>query len=463
MEAIHAPPLIMVPNFLPGIAGAFVPEHVFMTWIVMVFLIVVSYLATRRLTDVPGPIQNVMETVLEAFTGILDSIIGHEGRRYLPLIGSAGLLIFFSNILILIPGLRCPTANLNTTAACALVVFGALLVAYDVALRLVGRGGIAALAAIVLLGGVAFAVGWLSNVNHISIQRFYRDRLMEAFMAHWRAVSQDLTGPAHDGADRMRLHEVGDCGPYPIINTNVILVNAKERRQRLRGAVARTCKRKARERHDLLGHFDRAALDGHRGGHTGDFRERIRMERRLVGPGYRVDVVGVITDIHNLAVLDHRVDFSQRPDVRQRIAVDDDNVGDFPCLDCPQLVPFADEFRRAFRGPDDDISGRETGIDQKLDRAGVFVACCSADRQRRLADPGSQAGVEVGRGRDFDHLLVPPLHRAVALVKMEEVAVQIAQQLHLDVPRAADEFLDEHFSRAERRGRFALRLLQTCC
>jgi F-type H+-transporting ATPase subunit a len=94
-----------------------------MTWIVMAFLIVVAYLATRRLSDIPGPVQNAMETVVEAFTGILDSIIGPEGRRYLPLIGSAGLLIFFSNILILFPGLRSPTANLNTTAAYAVIIF----------------------------------------------------------------------------------------------------------------------------------------------------------------------------------------------------------------------------------------------------------------------------------------------------------------------------------------------------
>ncbi|MFQ5882166.1 MAG: F0F1 ATP synthase subunit A [Candidatus Methylomirabilales bacterium] len=123
MEAIEAPPLIRIPNFLPGISGAFIPDHVVMTWIVMAFLIGVSYLATRRLTAVPGPIQNVLETVVEAFTEVLDSFIGPEGRRYLPLIGSAGLLIFFSNILILIPGLRCPTANLNTTAALALIIF----------------------------------------------------------------------------------------------------------------------------------------------------------------------------------------------------------------------------------------------------------------------------------------------------------------------------------------------------
>lgn len=122
MEAIESPPLIRIPNFLPGIHGAFIPDHVVMTWIVMAFLIVVSYLATRRLTDVPGPIQNVLEQVLEAFIGMLDGIIGHEGRRYLPLIGTAGLLIFFSNILILIPGLRCPTANLNTTASFAFIM-----------------------------------------------------------------------------------------------------------------------------------------------------------------------------------------------------------------------------------------------------------------------------------------------------------------------------------------------------
>jgi F-type H+-transporting ATPase subunit a len=122
VEAIETPPLIRIPNFLPWVHGAFIPDHIVMTWIVMAFLIVVSYLATRRLTDVPGPIQNVLEQVLEAFTGMLDGIIGHEGRRYLPLIGTAGLVIFFSNILILIPGLRCPTANLNTTASFAFIM-----------------------------------------------------------------------------------------------------------------------------------------------------------------------------------------------------------------------------------------------------------------------------------------------------------------------------------------------------
>ena len=67
MEAIETPPLIRIPNFIPWIPGPFIPDHVVMTWIVMAFLIVVSYLATRRLTEVPGPIQNVLDQVIEAF------------------------------------------------------------------------------------------------------------------------------------------------------------------------------------------------------------------------------------------------------------------------------------------------------------------------------------------------------------------------------------------------------------
>ena len=46
-----------------------------------------------------------------------------SGRRYLPLIATLGLFILTSNLMGLIPGLVAPTANLNTTAACALIVF----------------------------------------------------------------------------------------------------------------------------------------------------------------------------------------------------------------------------------------------------------------------------------------------------------------------------------------------------
>jgi F-type H+-transporting ATPase subunit a len=114
MEAIEHPPLFM----LPGI-----PAHVTYTWVVMAILMGVTYAASRNLQLVPRGLQNFMEVVLEQFLTLLDEVIGHEGRRYLPLVGTLGLFILVSNLMGLVPGLMAPTSNLNTTAACALIVF----------------------------------------------------------------------------------------------------------------------------------------------------------------------------------------------------------------------------------------------------------------------------------------------------------------------------------------------------
>ena len=54
-----------------------------------------------------------------------------------------------------------------------------------------------------------------------------------------------------------------------------------------------------------------------------------------------------------------------------------------------------------------------------------------------------QRRIEIRRRGDLDDLLMPPLHRAIALEEMHQVAVLVAQQLHFDVPRPADELLDE--------------------
>jgi F-type H+-transporting ATPase subunit a len=114
MELIEHPPIFR----LPGI-----PDQVLYMWIVMGILLVVAVVATRRLQLVPRGSQNFMEVVLEQFVNELDETIGHGGRRYLPLVATLGLFILASNLMGLVPGLIAPTANLNTTAACALIVF----------------------------------------------------------------------------------------------------------------------------------------------------------------------------------------------------------------------------------------------------------------------------------------------------------------------------------------------------
>ncbi len=114
MGAIEHPPIFR----LPGI-----PDHVTYTWLVMLILAGVAFAASRNVQLVPRGLQNFFEVVLEQFLQLIDDVMGHEGRRYLPLIATLGLFILVGNLMSLVPGLTGPTGNLNTTAACALVVF----------------------------------------------------------------------------------------------------------------------------------------------------------------------------------------------------------------------------------------------------------------------------------------------------------------------------------------------------
>ena len=84
----------------------------------------------------------------------------------------------------------------------------------------------------------AVATGIFVNINGISIHRFYRDRLMEAFLPDVEIALRGVTGPAH-AADKALLKNVLACNvpvaPYQIINANVILVNSDDHRRRVRG------------------------------------------------------------------------------------------------------------------------------------------------------------------------------------------------------------------------------------
>lgn len=101
----------------------YVPEQVMYALCVGVLLSLLSLLATRNLAVYPGKTQNVMEVILGGFDSLLNEIMGHNGRQFFPLIATLGLFILTSNLIGLIPGFESPTANINTNAAMAIVVF----------------------------------------------------------------------------------------------------------------------------------------------------------------------------------------------------------------------------------------------------------------------------------------------------------------------------------------------------
>jgi F-type H+-transporting ATPase subunit a len=93
------------------------------TWFIVALLALLSFLATRRLEVYPGRLQNVMETVVDVLHTLLEDTMGHHGRKFFPLIATLGIFILTANLLGIIPGFESPTANINTNAAMALVVF----------------------------------------------------------------------------------------------------------------------------------------------------------------------------------------------------------------------------------------------------------------------------------------------------------------------------------------------------
>jgi F-type H+-transporting ATPase subunit a len=55
--------------------------------------------------------------------GLLDEWIGPKGHRFLPLIGTLGVLILLGNYMGLVPGMMAPTSSINVTLGCALTIW----------------------------------------------------------------------------------------------------------------------------------------------------------------------------------------------------------------------------------------------------------------------------------------------------------------------------------------------------
>lgn len=93
------------------------------TWLIIILLAIVSIMATKSLKAVPGGLQNFMEVIISGIENMIVETMGEHGRSFFPLIATLAIFILVSNLIGLVPGFFPPTANINTTAACAVVVF----------------------------------------------------------------------------------------------------------------------------------------------------------------------------------------------------------------------------------------------------------------------------------------------------------------------------------------------------
>jgi F-type H+-transporting ATPase subunit a len=93
------------------------------TWVIMGILVLGAHWFTRRLDLVPGKLQAAFELMVATIDFQIRETTGANPSRYRSFIGTLFLFILIANWMSLVPGIDPPTAELETDAALAFVVF----------------------------------------------------------------------------------------------------------------------------------------------------------------------------------------------------------------------------------------------------------------------------------------------------------------------------------------------------
>ena len=107
-------------------------DTIFTMWFAMAVVLLFGFIATRKLSVIPGKLQAVAEAFMNFMYGTLDTMVEtHDNRKHVPLVASLFLFILFGNLMGQLPlrlihlkegELASPTNDINLTAALAIIV-----------------------------------------------------------------------------------------------------------------------------------------------------------------------------------------------------------------------------------------------------------------------------------------------------------------------------------------------------
>lgn len=98
-------------------------DHLLLTLLAALLVIGFTTAVRKRMSLVPGVLQSLFESYFELVEELAKRSIPTHPERYVPFIGTLGLLIVTNNFLGMIPFFGSGNANLNVTIGCAILVF----------------------------------------------------------------------------------------------------------------------------------------------------------------------------------------------------------------------------------------------------------------------------------------------------------------------------------------------------
>ena len=119
------------PPKLPSLVEIlFGPDSVAEHWVNVIYAFVVglflSFVCMRvyaKRKMIPGKLQNAVEMMVEGMYNFIESILGHDAKRYVPYLGSLFFYILLMNWIGMVPLGHSPSTSLNITASLAILTF----------------------------------------------------------------------------------------------------------------------------------------------------------------------------------------------------------------------------------------------------------------------------------------------------------------------------------------------------
>ena len=169
------------------------------TWLVVAILVGFAYIATRKVTAIPNPLQNFAEFLVESLRNLVESVAHEKTKIFFPIVASFFFFIIVGNYLGLLPGVgtigffetshlpnsqiaqpptfvplfRSINSDLNTTLALALV---SVITTHYLAIKYLGFGSYLKkwfpLSPIMLFVGLIELAGEFTKVVSLSFRLF---------------------------------------------------------------------------------------------------------------------------------------------------------------------------------------------------------------------------------------------------------------------------------------------------